>query len=227
MTPRPGHTLAELMVALPLGALLLALLLATVVAQARLARSLTGRLGRAETERLAHAVLRHELRWAAAGDVAAAPDSISLRLLRGVAITCGEPGAAALVEYYGLREPNSAKDSVLIVDGAGERATALLGSDAAAAPCSAVPARSLRLGAPPTRGIVLVYERGAYFLSARALRFRSGAEGRQPLTEEWLDDAGTRLLLEPSASLPGGVALTLRDASAQEWRWALPNRGSQ
>lgn len=220
MTRRAGHTLAELIVAMPLGALLLAVLLATIIAQARLARALTARLGRVETERLAYGVLRHELRWAHSGDAAAASDSLALRLLRGMALTCGDPAADAVVDYFGLREPNPAKDSVLLVSSGGEAAVALLGSSSTTSACAAPAARSMRLARPAERGVLLLFENGSYYLSARALRFRSGAEGRQPLTEEWLEDAGTHLLAGP---LPIGVRLRLQDAPAHTWRWALPN----
>lgn len=224
MSTRPGHTLAELVAALPLALLLLGALLATFVAQARLARALGDRLGRAETERLAAGVLRQELRWIERADVTAlAEDSLALRLLRGIGVTCGSSGDRVLVDYWGLREPNPEKDSILIVGAAGESRGALLGSEPTSSSCAAGGARLLRLSVPPRPGVVLIYERASYHLSTRALRVRTGAEGRQPITDEWLDDAGTGLLIDPADTLPRGIALRIRDAPARTWRWALPN----
>lgn len=224
MSPRPGHTLAELVAALPLAVLLMATLLVTFIAQARLARALGDRMGRAETERLAAGVLRQELRWIAPSDVAAAgADSLTLRLLRGVGVACGTSGDALRIDYWGLREPNPEKDSVVIVSGEGESTARLVGSEPATPSCGGGAARLLQLSTPARPGVVLLYEHASYHLSARALRVRAGAEGRQPITEEWLEDAGTGLLIEGEDALPRGVVLRLRGAPARTWRWALPN----
>jgi hypothetical protein len=224
VSARTGHTLAELLAALPLAMLLMATLLATFVAQARLARALADRMGRAETERLAAGVLRQELRWIERGDVAAAvADSLTLRLLRGIGVTCGTGTEAMRIDYWGLREPNPEKDSVIIVSAEGESSARLLGSEPTSPSCREGAARLLRLSTPARPGVVLIYERASYHLSARALRVRAGAEGRQPITEEWLEDAGTGLLIEGDDTLPRGVVLHLRGAPARTWRWALPN----
>ncbi|HSJ12949.1 MAG TPA: hypothetical protein VK939_00955 [Longimicrobiales bacterium] len=225
MTGRSGHSLAEMIVVLPLTSLLLALLLGTLVAQLRLARTITDRLGRAETERIAYAVLRQELRWTGAADIAAAADdSVTLRLLRAVGVVCRADADGWLVAYRGWREPNPDKDSVLIVDGQGERHAPLEGSTAATAPCGDSPARRLRAGTDPSRGVVLLYERGSYHLAGGALRFRAGAEGRQPLTGEWLDDGATSLTFTAGRPVPSGVVLQLSEHPARAWRWLLPNQ---
>jgi hypothetical protein len=224
VTARTGHSLAELLAALPLAMLLMAMLLATFVAQARLARALGDRMGRAETERIAAGVLRQELRWIERGDVAAAvADSVTLRLLRGVGVTCGTDAGAIRVDYRGLREPNPEKDSVIIVSAEGESSARVLASEVTAPSCGEGNARLLRLSTPAVPGVVLLFEHASYHLSARALRVRAGAEGRQPITEEWLEDTGTGLLLEGDDALPRGVVLRLRGAPARTWRWALPN----
>ena len=49
-------------------------------------------------------------------------------------------------------------------------------------------------------GAALVFESGTYYLSQRALRYRAGAEGRQPLTEEVMRDAGSTMLLVGAAN---------------------------
>lgn len=219
-----GHTLVELLVAMPLGALLLALLLGTIVAQSRLAHGITARLGNAETVRITTGVLRHELRWANSEDVrGSGPDSVSIRLLRGVGVTCGAAARArVVVEYEGIREPNPVKDSVIVVHDGGQATFGLISSTSVTSPCTGASARELELSAAAPSGILLVYEVGTYYLSTRALRFRSGSEGRQPLTDESLQDAGTAFAFLDGSPVPSGVVLQLR-GQATRWRWGLPN----
>jgi hypothetical protein len=50
-----------------------------------------------------------------------------------------------------------------------------------------------RLGVnPPPASALLTFESGSYHLSGRALRYRIGSAGRQPLTSEALRDPGSR-----------------------------------
>jgi hypothetical protein len=41
----------------------------------------------------------------------------------------------------------------------------------------------------------MIFESGTYYLSQRALRYRIGGEGRQPITEEFLRDGLSTLQL--------------------------------
>ena len=89
--------------------------------------------------------------------------------------------------------PDPEKDSVLFVTVDGSWAAAdLVGSSPTGTRCALAPESPLQLwrfsGVPPV-GTVLgrVYERGTYYASDGALRYRRGAGGRQPLTPEVLD----------------------------------------
>ena len=60
-------------------------------------------------------------------------------------------------------------------------------------------------------GAALVFESGTYYLSQRALRYRIGAEGRQPLTDELLRDAGSAMAMSAATmTSPASVSLTLQ-----------------
>lgn len=201
---RAGHTLVELLVVLPLALLLAALVITSVVAQSRLARRLAELVSRAEAERIASNLLPAELRWAAATDLRTdGTDSVRARIFRGVAVPCG--GAWS---WSGLRAPAPDKDSALIVTAAGESVAAVTAA-AEHTPCGGY---QLTLSRPPAPGVLLVFETGTYYLRDRALRFRTGAEGRQPLTEEWFRDADTQLL-RGAAGLPAGLQLGVRPAA--------------
>lgn len=225
MNVRPGHTLAELVVVMPLALLLAALVMTGLMAQTRLARRLTELASRAEAERVTATVLPAELRWAASGDLRSeGPDSVRARVFRGFAVPCGAENRMA---WRGIRAPATPKDSLLVI-AAGTESVQPLASVVADLPCS-----GYRLGGPPLAGsIVLVFETGTYYLRDRALRYRVGAEGKQPLSEEWFDDASTAL--EPA---PGGALTALRlglrhtqaglPPESRRIRWALPNHPAE
>jgi hypothetical protein len=85
---------------------------------------------------------------------------------------------------------------VLVVGTALTSALILLDSGPATASCPALAGESIlqwRLsGSALVPSVILVFESGSYHLSDRALRYRIGAAGRQPLTAEALYDAGSR-----------------------------------
>lgn len=221
MSMRPGHTLAELVVVTPLALLLAALVITGLMAQTRLARRISELASRAEAERITATVLPGELRWAASGDLRSdGLDSVRARVFRGFGFPCGDENRMA---WRGLRAPATPKDSLLVIT-AGAESAQPLASVVADLPCN-----GYRLGGPPLAGsIVLVFETGTYYLRDRALRYRVGAEGKQPLSDEWFDDASTAL--EPS---PGGALTALRlglrhthaglPLESRRIRWALPN----
>lgn len=190
---RGGTTLAELLVAVALTSLLGAVLCGVLVAQLRVASSLREQVHSADAVRVAAAVLQGEARRITADDVrAASADSLAVRAFRGAGLPCAGLETTTWVRYRGDRLPEPAKDSVAPVGpGLHGRAVALLDARPAAhADCSPAPGErvlQLRLAEEPgAAAVLLVFESGRYYLSSRALRYRLGAEGRQPLTAELL-----------------------------------------
>jgi Tfp pilus assembly protein PilX len=224
---RAGATLLELLVTMAAMTLLGAALCGLLITQLRVARSLMDRAQAGEAVRLTAAVLQGEARRMAAADVrATAADSLAIRAFRGVGVPCHSAGATVHVRYRGDRLPEPAKDSVLAVgavsSGSGAGAVALLDSRSGAHEmCSAGPGErvlQLRLAEPlDSAAVVLVFESGRYFISNRALRYRLGAEGRQPLTAELLL-AGSRF----ETSADGQIRLRLVTRAAGTVELAAP-----
>lgn len=193
---RAGASLAEAVVALLVGLLVLQLGLATL-ARFRAARAdLEARTDALVALRMGRHVLRRELRHSFAGrDWVAASDSLALRAFRGTALVCASDSAAAelVVSYRGDRMPDSSKDSLLLVTETGVTVVrALAGVGSAPSPCAAPGAAArwrLDRGAPSGTVLARLFERGSYHLSGAALRYRPGASGRQPLTPEVLSAA--------------------------------------
>lgn len=236
-----GATLVETLVALLLGLLVLQAGM-TAVGRTRLAHARTmERADALSAVRLTGALLRVETEAGRAGeDWVVDGGSLTLRAYRGTGLVCGEyeaPGVL-VVSYGGYRRPDPTKDSVEVVYGDGARAVAELTALTPGAPtCWGAPLEgslALELGVPVPSGGVLarVFEHGAYSLSDRALRYRRGAGGRQPLTPEILEgESGWRLTDgRLSAELvwrvrvePGVVATGLGEVH----RWRVPiGRGS-
>jgi hypothetical protein len=201
---RRGHSLAEAVAALVAGAVLLSVVASALRMQARIAADVRLAAAAADGSRTAWAVLSAELRYAdPSTDVrAAAADSVALRSYRGLAVPCAAPDRFA---YRGMRRPAAAKDSVV---GSISGVTALVVSVADVA--GDVPGDSLcgdvggtlllRMQMQPAleeeRQPLLIFESGAYHVSGGALRFRLGAEGRQPLTDEWLDPRASGFVMD-------------------------------
>jgi prepilin-type N-terminal cleavage/methylation domain-containing protein len=228
---RGGFTLIEALAALTLLGLLTALLFGTLAAQLRLARALADRAATADAVRVAAHVVGGEARRMTAADVrAAAPDSIAIRAFRGAGIVCAGEGALH-VRYRGDRAPDPRKDSVLVVAaGAGPYSAGLTDVRPAdgARECHAGPGEqlmqwTLAAGSRPAHGVLLVFEAGSYFLTARALRYRLGSEGRQPLTPELLLQPDTRF--GGAAPMPG-LVFTLVTQRRDTLRFAAPFGGA-
>ena len=222
MKARPGHTLLEVVVVLPLALLLSALIVAGLAAQTRLARRIAELASRAEAERIAAAVLPAELRWAGPHDLRSeAADSVRARVFRGIGLPCAEGNR---VEWHGVRAPAPTKDSLLVISADGESVQPLASVSADAA-CG-----GHRLDVPADLGgsVVLAFETGTYYLQERALRYRIGGEGRQPLSDEWFDDRTTALTGGFTALwlglLPGAGGLA---PDSRLVRWTLPNHRAQ
>jgi len=194
---RPGFTLVETMVGLVASVLLIGAMAAVVIAVSHLERLTADRADVVAAGALAGTVVAQELRVldARSDGFAIGRDSAALRAFRGSAIVCTVDSTAAEVRYRGLRAPDPAKDSLLVLAGAGvERAQPLDGVGVGASSCLTRPgetAITLKPGTGMSAGdVVLVFERGSYHLISGALRYRRGASGRQPLTADiFLDDS--------------------------------------
>lgn len=210
MTRRAGSSLVELIMTLMLIGMIGVMCALLMRTQSRLLRHNTESAAAAEAMRSARAVLHGELRDITRPDVhAVADDSIGLRVFRGWAIVCATLDTRASLRFRGLRSPDASKDSLLVVGE--DRVMTFTQSARPALPCllrddeqheSIEATAALRPGS-----VVLIFESGAYHFSARALRYRRGAEGRQPITDELLDHKGSRFALDAGER---GVRVRLR-----------------
>lgn len=190
--PTAGVSVLEAVVALTLGFFALHLAIVTVQRSRDAQRAMTERIDVLGSLRLARYVSRRELRNGVPGrDWWIGGDSIALRAFRGTGLLCGHDGVTneAVVSYHGDRLPEPDKDSVLLIHSNGEHTIARLASVGAPAPgCGEGlgPSAVWRLDRPVPADAVLarLFERGSYHLSDRALRYRRGGSGRQPLTPE-------------------------------------------
>jgi type II secretory pathway component PulJ len=196
---RAGFTLLELAAALTLTVVLAALLCGLLLVQIGLARRVAERARTTDALRTARFVLDGEARRLQPGDVRdIAADSLAARSFRGSAIPCSITDSARLhVRYRGDRLPDARKDSLVVITTSGERAAALVESAASpAVGCVARPGEVIlrvQAGAPiADAAVLLVFESGSYYLTSRALRYRVGAEGRQPVTAEAFAHPRTR-----------------------------------
>jgi hypothetical protein len=157
--------------------------------------------------------------------------ALPLRVFRGVGELCPGGGSPSdgLVRYRGIRLPEPEKDSLLMVDAAGSwRAVRLVQRASSEEVCGAWAGEAVERWSwdPPVTGTLLarVFERGSYHLEDRAVRYRLGAAGRQPLTPERLDDRASGFL-EP---VPGGIDLRMRlrtgDGASREWTRSLTRK---
>ena len=199
---RRGHSLPELLVTLALFGLLSASSATVFRSHSLLVRRAIERAETADALRLAALVLGGEARWLRPGRdlLAVGEDSIALRAFRGTATVCRVAGPGILiVRYQGIREPNPAKDSVIVLFEdttevvAGLRSAVDASGACAPGPGEAVARWELDRVPPPGR-ILLLFESGSYFIAAAALRYRLGGEGRQPLTGERFDDRSSGFL---------------------------------
>lgn len=201
-----GFTLAELLVATVAAGALVTAAFALLAAHGRLDRAARAAVAAAEVARVAGMVVPAEVRYATPADLpAVGADTLALRALRGVGIICAGGGAGVDVRYRGMRWPDATKDSVVTAAvGAPERALALESDRAAEGACAAHPGETVRRwalsdSAGAAGDLLLVFERGSYHLSNGALRYRRGAGGRQPLTEEFLAGGSFGLSGAPAA----------------------------
>lgn len=221
---RGGFTLLELVAVLGLATLVGGALVGVLLVQLSVARSVAASAARREGVRTTFAVISAELRRVHPVDIRGmAPDSLALRSFRGIGVPCSASGHSLRVAWRGDRGPDAAKDSALVITAAGERAVALTDGRPLHG-CSLETGEAGWLmtfaGDVSDAELVLVYETGRYYLSSRALRYRLGAEGRQPLTGEYFRSPATRFL-PPSGA--GGISwlTALDDGSTLVLRAAL------
>lgn len=204
MMPRPGAALLELLTTSVLLTFVCAACAALLRADALIVTRTAEAAATDEALRIAASVIRSELRTATERDIrSAAADSIAARIFRGYAVVCASNGMTSHLRYRGLRAPDASKDSLLITEE--ELAISFRLSSTGPNSCApnrreeiiaATTPRPLRLGS-----LLLFFESGSYHLSGKALRYRRGAEGRQPLSDERFDDARSTLQLSPNGRL--------------------------
>ena len=170
-----------------------------------------------EAVRAGRVILGEEIRAGRPKGDRGAPvdDSLSLRAFRGVAVPCSSgagPGQGErMVRYRGLRTPDPGKDSLLLLGMDGRwrlqplaRARPVPGYTG---PCPEIDGggrvEGWWVGGDGGGDFVLVrlFERGSYHVADRALRYRRGKGGRQPLTPEILDAAGSELVPAPDGAV--------------------------
>ena len=211
---RPGVSLVEMLVTLALTGIVTGALLQSLGGFQRLLALQPARLAANDAARIAYVVLRAELQpLVPETDVAGwSPDSLRIRAFRGMAVVCAQEPGRVVVRYRGIRNPDTAKDSVLVLDALGERSMALA-SSATGSGCTTQPQDTLLrwngIDAPPGT-VILLYENGAYSPGSNALRYRRGRGGRQPLTDEVLDAAASFV----HTAADGGPPFLAADLSA-------------
>ncbi|MFW6206301.1 MAG: hypothetical protein ACOC5J_00035 [Gemmatimonadota bacterium] len=226
---RGGFTFVEVLLALTLSFLLAAGSWSLVLVHSRGSVEAAATADRLDAARIVRGVVASELHsglegrdWSVFG-----PDSVVMRAFRGVAVPCGTPSAGvATVLVRSERRAEPAKDSVLVLRPDG-RWLALDLEDAGPASITggggeAVGTSVDACALPDPRGIVeewtvpgldgeflvaRIFERGSYHLVDEAFRYRSGAGGRQPLTQGMFDPRES--FIEADASSPTALRLRL------------------
>ena len=226
-----GRTVLEVLVVCLLVALVLPPVMSGLAASRRSAEAVVRRSEGNATARAVFVLMGEELRRGGGlGEHArlVSPGVIGLRAFRGTGFLCSvdgslevepgsEPDSVASITFVGTRMPDPQKDSVeaVLVDGR------LWRSEVAGASgleeCGGGRGRGFRitLAEPPPVGPILFrfFERGEYHLADRALRYRRGKGGRQPLTPERVGvgvfgpspaaPASLQVRLELTPDLPG------------------------
>ena len=224
---RAGTSTVEVLVCIVLMTLLINLSWSVLVAARKTADRLIQRGEAIDTERLGWHVLSSELRagipardWRVEGGKV-----IPLRAFRGLADVCPSRSAAdgALVRYRGMRLPDPVKDSLLVLASDGRwLALRLTSRSPSLSECPDWPGEAVeRWGwEPHVEGILLarVFERGSYHIEDKAIRYRAGDAGRQPLTAERVE-SGSLLTLTAS-----GIELHLRVRVDERVIWETSHR---
>ena len=227
---RCGASVVEALVALLLGLVLASLSMALLARQRSVQSALAERMDLLGTVRIVRHVVGMEFRggWDSLDLALHAPDSVRLRAYRGLARVCERRSwNSVLATTEGVRLPDPRKDSVVFLTSEGRGVpTALLSVDGHEGPgCGTRPGRATILSVSDSipRDVMLVrfFERGSYHLSGRALRYRRGLSGRQPLTPETLRTPTSAFLPQKGGDV--GIRLVARRGAGPDW--ALLIRG--
>ncbi len=191
MQNRSGSTLLEVIVAALLGAMVTGTAVLLIQAQARITHGTSERSERNDALRSALAVLHAELEpiYPATDLHAVARDSVTARILRGLAVVCAQDGESAYARYRGLRLPDPGKDSALYVGI--EHVVPILSARVDSTACAHGAGESVVAftwpANAPTGSLWLIFETGSYHLQNNALRYRRPGDSRQPITNEIID----------------------------------------
>jgi hypothetical protein len=207
----------EVIVAGVLSSIVLACAAMLLQSQSRMAHNISTRSERNDAGRSALLTLRAELQTVTpATDLRSiARDSIASRIFRGIAVVCGFRSGSTYVRYEGLRLPDPAKDSAVQVGIENVTVLESVSSNDDACPHT-INEEVLTFTwqtAAPIGSLWLVFESGAYHLSTNALRYRRGAESRQPITNEIINDRASSFAAVRDTQTRG-VRVTLRDRAS-------------
>lgn len=188
---RRGFSIVEALTAMLLMVAVISAALPTLATLRHALARVTGEAELRETARTARYTLAQELRTGLAGiDWMAAGDSVVLRAFRGTGVRCADaPPPAWAVRYSGLRRPDPAKDSVLVLAPDGVwRVAQLVRARSRPGACGQGAGGEMWELSPAVPGAVVgrIFERGSYHVAAGAFRYRPGRGGRQPLTAQVL-----------------------------------------
>ncbi len=229
---REGRTILEVLVTLLLLLLVFTVSVDTFRSQVEVARWTMSIVEGLEAARTSRWVVGTEVRagqpvrdWAVGDD-----GVVRIRAFRATGVACGPPGpdGAVPVRYRGVRAPDPARDSVLLLGFDGRwRAAALTESDSG----EQVVCPELHAGEEGAWRVseelggwvaARVFESGSYHMANRALRYRRGGEGRQPLVGETFGDGSLFLrdgrVLEVRVEIEGREPHVRDPAWAREWR---------
>jgi hypothetical protein len=196
---RSGTSLVEVILVVLLLSLVVPVGWALLARQRNAGSGLRTRAEALETLRTLDWILREELAGSLEGRdwIGRGTDSLALRAFRGHAFidTVQSAPGTLMVCFRGIRAPEPEKDSVLVLGSDGRwRAHDLVARLSGSSPrCDGEVAGGRSEGwvlSPSQPGGVLarLFESGSYHLVDRALRYRRGLGGRQPLTPESLVD---------------------------------------
>jgi len=237
---RPGLTLAETVVALVTTGVIVASAAGMFVTVLRAGAVVADGAEVLDALATTTLLMPAETRALAALDVrAAGSDSVALRAFRGMALVCARGPAGPIVRYAGLRDPDPAKDSLLIATAEPERTASLISVAPQVNACVTAAGESLfELVLVPdslrSGDVLLVFESGAYHLSTGAFRYRPAGGSRQPLTAEVFrtDSSAFTLITRTTSSgneplsLIAGIDARSRLAAARREAGRRHNAGS-
>lgn len=211
LASRRGSSIVEALTAMLLMLAVTGVALRTLATLRRALANVTENAEVRETGRIARHTLAQELRTGLAGVdwVVGAGDSVAVRAFRGTGVRCANVSPPMwAVRYNGLRRPDPAKDSVLVLAGDGVwRVAELVRARARPDACGQGSGGEVWELSPAVPGAVVgrIFERGSYHVAAGAFRYRPGRGGRQPLTAQVL-----RTGVGASGVSGGGAGVDLR-----------------